>query len=192
MNVFWKRGWYRIGWWWKELTDYYYTIKYACQRVTKGYDDFATYLISGHLATLIPAMLKELRDRGYGYPCGIMGHQAVAVEDDDPELAVWRATLDEIIVGFEAAEHLINRDDPAREELYKEWEKRFPGRPPHYFDETTRTEDGSIQMKTHPEYYDLEKELDVKQRDDRWRKEQLKLFHRGMYLFHKYFFDFWD
>jgi hypothetical protein len=183
---------FRLKMWWWELQDLWYTITNAWQRVTKGYDQTDVYLVSHHLSTHIPDLLRDLKKITRGYPCGMVGHQALAMKDNDPNLIKWIETIDEIIAGFEAAERLIQREHPAHDELYEEWDKLYPNKPPHYFDETTRRTDGSIEMKTHPEFGELEKELKVIERDAQWEKEQFKIFHRGMYLFHKHFFDLWD
>lgn len=172
---------------WSEIRD---RMLYAHQRMRRGYDKPATYNISRHLSVHIPKLLKDLKAWGNGYPCGMIGHGAVATSEDDPGLIEWHKILDEMVSGFEAANKLISRESPIYEEFHEEWEKRYPNTPTFYF--ANPDADGNVEMKWPPEYYSLREELKVSEREKEWRNEQLKLFHRGMILFHQYYFDLWD
>lgn len=174
---------------WSETRD---QIVYAYQRVTKGYDKPSTYNTSSHLSQQIPEILKELKAWGNGYPCGIIGHGSVAIDADDPGLVKWHGILDEMIAGFEAAQKIIGHDSPVYREFEEEWSKRYPGVPSFYFEESDDPDDDSVEMKCPPEYDALREELRVREREKEWMNEQLKLFHRGMLLFHEYYFDLWD
>ena len=170
-------------------------VTYAYQRMVHGYDKPATYNVNSHLAQQIPDLLRELKSWGNGYPPipGWHSHALVLDEEEKKEsegLKKWHAVLDEIIAGFEA--YLAMDDCPAWDEFFDEWAKRYPGVDGHYFDEDTRTEDGSVQMKTHPAYDALREELKVMERDKQWKKDKMKVFHNGMIQFHRHFMDLWD
>ena len=184
--------WYALSRPWKIAEGFFKQVKYAYQRVTKGYDSPATYNTQTYLSAHIPAILKELKQWGNSCPVGF-GKANHALTKEDPEnvnLKIWHDTLDEIIAGFDAVHALITHDSPIWEELYEEWDKRYPDTSPDYFEDAP---DGlSAEWKTLPEYESLKKELNIWEREKQWRNEQLKIFHRGMILFHEHFMDLWD
>jgi hypothetical protein len=191
-GVFGWAWWYALSHPWEIGEGLIDKLRYAYQRVVKGYDKPATYGTCHHLAEQIPEILKELKAWGNSCPCGdhILGSHAV-VEGEHDALKQWHATLDEIIAGFEAAQALLNESSPVWDELRDEWKKRFPDKEPHYFDYENATETG-IPWETLPEYDALIKEINLWERDKQWRNEQLVIFHRGMIQFHRYFMDLWD
>ena len=200
-----KRDGY-AGWaWWYilshpwEIPKYWWrNLKWAYQRVTKGYDSPATFDTSSYLSEHIPAILKELRDWGNSVPCfdGSCFPESHGLSGDghDDALKKWHDILGEIIAGFEAAHDLIDGMSPADDEFFDEWDRRYPGKDGHYFDEEEDMgyEEKVVPWNTAPEYDALREELKVRERSEVWRKERMRVFHRGMQLFHQYYFDFWD
>jgi hypothetical protein len=196
-GVFGWAWWYALSHPWKIGGEVWDRIVYAYQRVMKGYDKPATYGSCHHFAEQIPAIIKELKAWGNSCPCGdsFLGSHAVMdgeiVTEEHAGFKKWHEILDEIIAGFEAAQRLLGHESPVWSELHNEWEKRFPEVEPHYFDYENATETG-IPWETLPEYDALIKEINLWERDKQWRNDQLKVFHRGMLLFHQHFFELWD
>lgn len=63
------------------------TIKYALQRLTRGYDDRLFWDMSEYIDPMIVAFIKNLRENGHGYP-------------SDMTEKKWNKVLDTILVGF--------------------------------------------------------------------------------------------
>jgi hypothetical protein len=205
-------GWYGYAPWyiisrpWKLIEYGWRDIKYAYQRVVYGYDSPATFDTHSYLAKLIPAVLRDLKKWGNSCPTywpNINPHLLAAEESGEPisrevedqelksSLAQWHTTLDEMIEGFEAAGRLIHDISPPQEEFYQEWERLHGQDDWWYLDYENATECG-VEWKTYPEYDEMMKAMRVREREEEWRKEELKKFHRGMLLFHRWFFDLWD
>lgn len=53
------------------IRDAVYSIKYALQRLFRGYDDRAWWNMDGYLASIIAKLSKELRKKGHGAPTTI-------------------------------------------------------------------------------------------------------------------------
>jgi hypothetical protein len=190
--------WYILSHPWEIPKYWWQAIRYAYQRVAKGYDSPCTFDTSSHLSEHIPALLKELKAWGNSVPCFDRNcfpeSHGLSGSEHDEDLVKWRAILDEIIAGFEAAHDLMDGLSPADNEFYDEWDRRYPGKESSYW-----KEDSDMDPEIHgqewctvPEYDALHEELKVTERREEWRKERLKVFHRGMILFHMYFMDLWD
>jgi len=81
-------------------------IKYAWQRVTRGWDDTAAFSIDYHLAKLIPELVNRLKTSGVTPISAFDGMEADASGNYNPEQiaiarARWKKTLEEIVEGFE-------------------------------------------------------------------------------------------
>ncbi len=63
-------------------------IKWAWQRLTRGYDDRLFWAMDSYLDPIILAGLKNLKENGMGYPPGITQKK-------------WNKVLDTMIEGFE-------------------------------------------------------------------------------------------
>lgn len=167
-------------------------VLFAYQRMTKGYDAPATYNVDSHLSEHIPALLRELKAWGnvnpVWMPASPKEHESGEGYEDD--YARWHAILDEMIAGFEAAKALEGIG-PIWEEFWAEWKKRYPEEDEYLFEEE-EDEDGYVRSEENPYYKALMEEMDLWERDKQWRQEQMKLFHRGMILFHIYYFNLWD
>ena len=91
------------------LTD---PIKWAWQRLTRGWDDRAVWSIDSYLAELMPQLLRKLKEDKLGIPGSMFENP---FDDMTPEieaaaLAKWHGILDDLIDGFEAADRLANLD----------------------------------------------------------------------------------
>lgn len=68
-------------------------IKWAWQRVFRGWDDTVVWSIDMHLNVMLPQWLRVLRDNGMGVPCGMSETE-------------WHDILNRMIAGFEAGKRL--------------------------------------------------------------------------------------
>lgn len=107
-----KRSWYH---WWINLPfrlrwytkDFFRSIKYAYQRVVKGYDDRALWNLNSYLIPIILPALRHLQsDDAMGYPMGFADQEA------------WNIELRKMIRAFE----LIEADSDWSPEVYQEVE----------------------------------------------------------------------
>ena len=160
---------------WDAPSDAYRAAKYACQRVTRGWDDRAVWSIDWWLDERMPAMLRKLKEDKHGVPMEMF--DGLPVNDkgyhDDAEFAIaegrWNAILDKMIAAFEASRR-INHG------LYEEELGEYPLRRPE----------------------GVSKEAWKKVRDDRFKASQLfqerdeKIFKEGMALFVEFYSNLWD
>ena len=94
---------------WRDLTN---PVKWAWQRLTRGWDDRVIWSIDLYLAEVMPAWLRKLRADKQGVP-GVFFDDFTKTETDaemEAASAKWDRVLIEMIVGFEAAARLINLD----------------------------------------------------------------------------------
>jgi hypothetical protein len=122
-----------------------YKIKYAYQRVSRGWDDTAVWSIDWYLSKLIPQLVKRLKDNKIGYPMEMYegmtpldeGGWTYSKEDDEAAAQKWQGILQTIIDGFEASkriqeEHLWSKS-PEYAELDAKFEKGFELFHKYYF-----------------------------------------------------------
>ena len=153
-------------------------IKWAYQRVFRGWDDRVIWSIDYHLAANIPLWLEELK-KDQSCPTSIAPEgvdvSSFAEEDWDTRKEEWTRIIDSMIDGFRAAEDIINKTLPSWDIFYDEYEKRY----------------GCWDMKDHEKDQKLMEELGTW---DGIKKEEEALmlrFDAGMDLFKKYFFNLW-
>lgn len=72
------------------------TIKWAWQRVVRGYDDRLYWAMDEYLDPIILAGLRNLRENGHGYPSGLTEKK-------------WNQILDKMMVAFELDKYSVNR-----------------------------------------------------------------------------------
>jgi len=170
-------------------------LKFTYQRVVRGWDDSVIWSIDYHIAEMLPLWVRALKERSRGIPLDFFDDPNATEQTDEEEATAqkrYHKMLEEIAEGFEAAAKLQAGPGPAYDELYEEWHKRYPNIDWIDFSVVdTNTSTGPIKSSIRPDYEDLKEELRVREREEEWRKEQLKKFHRGMYLFHRYFFNLW-
>ena len=82
-------------------TDIKYSIRQFVQRGFKGYSVSDVWGLDYYLSGVLVKALKDLKKMAHGYPCGMIGSQALALEDNDKGLKEWKKILDEIIWTFE-------------------------------------------------------------------------------------------
>lgn len=161
---------------WDAPSDTYYSIKYAYQRLTRGWDDRAVWSIDWWLDDKMPAMLRKLKEDRHGTPMSMFEPEDLDADgcnptDEGHERANvrWDATVDKMIAAFEASRRIQNLT---------------------YIDEL-----GPYQHRR-PE--GVSKEDWTKVKHDRYlagevlRKRDEAIFEEGMALFVKHYWSLWD
>ena len=86
-------------------------VKWAYQRLTRGWDDRAVWDMDYYLAGLIPQLVKELKEKGHGFPSDMVPEESIGEISEEVETAVrekWNAILDSIAEGFEEYNQVRN------------------------------------------------------------------------------------
>jgi len=78
---------YTITW---KIKEFFREIKYFFQRGKRGYSDRDLWDIGEYLSTIVPPMMRDLKDNGSGYPVKIGSRKK------------WEEILEDIAKGFEA------------------------------------------------------------------------------------------
>ena len=106
---------------WKILDEWMSQLKWAWQRVFRGWDDRAVWSIDYYLSNLIPQLVKKLKEDGVGIPAKMFegfphdenGNYGGGVSD--MAMQKWHDILDCIIVGFEIYKNTDYMQDGAEE-----------------------------------------------------------------------------
>jgi hypothetical protein len=152
----------------------YREIKWMIQRIHRGWDDRVLWNVDHYLSVHIPVWLTELKKMDQ-CPSNLLPNSDI--DDWDTQKKEWDRIIDEIIIGFKAAEDIIDGNSPAWNSYFEESEKRF----------------GKYSLfEDKPESDELLKELDIMKKNEKEIEELMKKFDSGMELFKKNFFNFWS
>lgn len=112
---------------WEILREWKRQIKYAWQRVFRGWDDRATWSMDYHLSKVIPEMIRELKRVSIGVPIGMFegmeeitlpnGIMSYSEEDEKIATERWHKILDDLIAGFEGYNKIDDLDTYEEQEL---------------------------------------------------------------------------
>jgi hypothetical protein len=174
-RVYWgvRRFW--VNHWLCNPRDVYREIKFAHQRLTRGWDDRAAWSVDWWLDNMMPGVLRLLKEKKHGIPCSMFDGLPMNDEGyhDKPEYAIaearWDAIMDKMVAAFEAHRRMD-------EGLYEEELGEYPLRRPE----------------------GVSKEDWEKVRDDRMKASRLleerdeKIFQEGMKLFVEHYGSLWD
>lgn len=165
---------------WLWVGDLFRNIKWAWQRVYRGWDDRVPWSIDWHLCQFMPDWLRVLRDSKIGFPIEMYDDDFdwTGVWTDTPEekhahekaVERWKDTLDEMITGFEAGYTILNGNFPENDKA---------------FEISKHIDDSEESFRAYSDAIDRDK---LKAEEDKAQKE----YERGMELFVKYFFALWD
>lgn len=154
-------------------------IKFGYQRLFRGWDDRVLWNVDAYLAQMIPIWLTELKKQE-ACPVLLSSDKPETETYDDTDWAAnkeeWDAIVDKIVLGFEAANKLIEGDSPAWDSFFVEYTKRY----------------GNYDFNAHEKQNELLEELGTLKEHIEEEKKLLVLFNDGMELFRKYFFNFWS
>lgn len=156
---------------------FFKNIKYAYQRIIRGYADCDRWNIDNYIAYLLPAMLMDLRENGNSYPDFVDPSIVTSFED-------WQAVLQEM------AEHFHNtleweEDIPINKEIMKIYDKTNAHilTPERIFEEDCKYDDKEAYLKDRETWFELEKEA------SKFREEEKDL---ACDMLKKWFFYLWD
>jgi hypothetical protein len=119
--------------------DLYYNIKYAYQRVIRGWSDRDTWSIDYHLSTIIPEMMRHLKKVKHGIPTKCFEDpfsDTYSKEAEEKAIAKWDEILDTIIYTFDTykliSEHnlIMAKDEEEKKSMQKfcdNMNKKYPG-----------------------------------------------------------------
>ncbi len=81
-----------------------YEIKWAWQRVFRGYDDRLIWNLHSYLSDYLPVIVRRLAKIAHGYPSSINKKSKANFKN----IGDWKKTLEKIAKGFESAKKLDN------------------------------------------------------------------------------------
>lgn len=148
-------------------------LKWAAQRVYRGWDDRVIWSIDMYLAKMLPIWLRKQKEQKLGVPPLVMHGDDVDIEESEK---LWDEIQDEMIEGFEAALRINENDLLAWDELCDEEMRRY----------------GRLLLPWEEELGKLYTELDFWRKYQEQRDELMLKFKRGMTLFTEHFFSLWD
>lgn len=174
-KVYWAIRRFWVNHWLCNPSKVYYDLKYAYQRLTRGWDDRAVWSIDYWLDDKMPAMLRKLKQDKHGIPTSMFDGLPVNEYGyhDEPEMEIaearWNEVLDKMIAGFEASARV--KDGTYEEELGP-----YPLYRPQNISKEEWREIGNARFL-------LSQEL---------RKRDEAIFEEGMALFAKHYWSLWD
>lgn len=174
-RVYWAVRRFWTNHWLCNWDNVYREVKFAYQRVVRGWDDRAVWSIDYWLDDKMPAMLRKLKEDKHGVPMTMF--DGLPMNDEgyhsEPEMEIasarWDATLDKMIAGFEASARV--KDSTYEPEL---------GPYPLY-----RPKD-----MPKDEWKAFQHEHYLKTEELRKRDEQI--YKEGMALFAEHYWSLWD
>jgi len=83
-------------------------IKWAWQRLTRGWDDTVAWNLSDYLARMLPGVLADIAENADGHPAGL---DKKITYGTTKSLKEWKQVLKKMGRGFKAAESLMVADD---------------------------------------------------------------------------------
>ena len=90
----------------RKLNDWKYEIKWAWQRVLRGYDDTAVWDFHHHISEQFPKILRDLKEIQHGCPGELYDKKA----KKNKECHKWEDILEKMANGFDAARKLDNNE----------------------------------------------------------------------------------
>lgn len=112
---------YSVSWYARHPLEFFRDIlseiKWAWQRVFRGWDDRVVWSIDAHLAKYMPQWIERLKEHP-GVPVNSIT-DFTSDEEFEMLLIKWHKELDVIIDGFRAADRIINRSYDYRSVTYK-------------------------------------------------------------------------
>lgn len=100
----------------------YKEMKWACQRVFRGWDDRVVWSVDWWLNDIMPPILRKLKQDKHGIPIEFFGDISPSEIGDNEEEEkcaedLWNAEIDKMILGFESAKKICEYEWETTEEL---------------------------------------------------------------------------
>lgn len=87
----------------RTLDDIKYEIKWAWQRIFRGYDDRTVWSLKSDIYNHLPKIIRSLEETAHGYPANPFNKK-----NEINSLKQWKEILEKIAKGFDAAKRLDN------------------------------------------------------------------------------------
>lgn len=182
---------YRLRYKYKNIPQIFRNIKYAYQRITRGWCDQDIWNMNIYLSELLPSMLEDLAKNHYGHPSTEEFYDEQAKQEGfEDGHDKWTKTLEEMAYHFKNC----NEDSPYNRAQKKSeylFEQMCDNEDNTWFDELP---DGCFEMKTTYKDEKLQERL-----NEQWRKEIEKSGEfinsekdKACDMLKKYFFNLWD
>ena len=173
-RVYWAVRRFWTNHWLCNWDNVYREVKFAYQRVMRGWDDRAVWGVDYWLDDKMPAILRKLKEDKHGIPIDMF--DGLPMNDDGyydkPEFAIaearWDVIVDKMIAGFEASRRV---KDGTYEELGEYPLYRPKGMPQDEWE------------KVGHEHFRKTQEL---------QKRDEAIFKEGMKLFSEHYWSLWD
>ena len=88
----------------RKINDWKFEIKWAWQRVFRGYDDRLTWDLHSYISDYLPKLIREMKKMAHGYPSSHTGKSEIK------NIKQWKEILEKIAKGFDAAKKIENTD----------------------------------------------------------------------------------
>lgn len=163
----------------KKIKYFCNAIRFAWQRITKGYCDMDTWSIDYWFLNVMPAMLTDLRDNANGYPS----------ETTESE---WNATLNKMIHMFNEANSETCSKKNSLQEEYNRVLDEFTEKYGIFGEKLRKDGDGNRLYLPGdvPEYADISKRHSVE--EDKLCRYREICKNIGFQMFSEYFWALWD
>lgn len=89
----------------KIIKQLYLRVKWAWQRVFRGWDDRVIWDVDYHLAKMIPVWIMEIKKFG-GIPCQFLYDEEGKAIEEDVAVKQYHGILDQVITGFVCYQHI--------------------------------------------------------------------------------------
>ena len=203
MNTVFKKQNYRYAWYDKKAAGLICRacrdIKYAWQRIMRGYADCDIWSIDSWFLSVIPDMLLQLKDTRHGSP-GILGENYTNEDGilvNDTCHGEWDAILSEMIWLFrESDESTCRKVNPYEEEhsrIFNEFEEKYGIFGQKLMTEEEKSISGDIRVhfaRELPEYQEAEEFYFAEEKRLEEYREECK--DKAFEMFSKWFWYLWD
>jgi len=115
---------------WELLSYWKRQIRWAWQRVFRGWDDRATWAVDYYFANILPQIIRKLKEEKHGIPVQMFDSDPYPVENEylgynDEDMVIaeekWNKILDEIADGFENYKTIDEVPLAEREKAYQDF-----------------------------------------------------------------------
>ena len=159
----------------------YRQVKWAWQRVFRGWDDSMVFDSQAWLSETLPPMILELK-KYKGYPGTFITDDVKDLpQDEQDEICVikWHGVLDQIVDGFTAAQQISDEAEPIWDEYFAEVDRVCGDRWTAMFEDNCKIRN------------EIWERLNVAERLKVEEAAFRKRYNIGMDLFKEYYFNLW-
>jgi len=123
---------------WNRIDDFLREVKWAYQRVYRGWDDRVVWSVDAWLSEIMPDILRKLKEDKYGVPHEFFDDPFSESSEEEWSIAKekWDNELDKMIVGYMCSKKIIDWDwknDDDKERLQKTFEEGMKSFTKYYF-----------------------------------------------------------